>query len=110
MDRRDCRQPPGRFVPRIDRNRCEGKGDCLDVCPHSVFILDVLPADQRGGLSMIGRVKGWAHGWKQAFTPNADACQACGHCITACPERAITLVRADTVHNVSHHGAHPADR
>lgn len=105
-----CRQAPGAFEPRIDRNRCEGKGDCLAVCPFDVFTLGVLPKDERQGLSLVGRVKGFAHGWKQAFTPNADACRACGHCVSACPEHAITLVRRVPGHNANHHGQSPADR
>ncbi|WAC71289.1 ferredoxin family protein [Roseateles sp. SL47] len=89
-----CRQPPGRLVPAIDRNRCEGKGDCLAVCPYGVFEIGILPREDRAGLSLVGKLKGFGHGWRQAFTPQADACRACGHCVTACPERAITLVRA----------------
>ncbi|RTL28983.1 MAG: ferredoxin family protein [Burkholderiales bacterium] len=105
-----CRQPPGTFEPRIDRNRCEGKGDCVAVCPYDVFSLGVLPKDERQGLTLVGRVKGFAHGWKQAFTPNVDACRACGHCVSACPEHAITLVRRTPRHNAPHHGQSPADR
>lgn len=90
-----CRQPPGRLVPLIDRNRCEGKGDCVAVCPHEVFEIGVLPRDERSDLRLVGKLKGMVHGWRQAFTPNADACRACGHCVTACPERAITLVRRE---------------
>lgn len=89
-----CKQAPGKFVPVIDRNRCEGKGDCVPACPNDVFELGVLPKSERADLSWIGKVKGFAHGWKQAFTPNAGACEACGLCVSACPERAITLSRA----------------
>ncbi|MGH6645764.1 4Fe-4S dicluster domain-containing protein [Aquabacterium sp.] len=110
MASRECRQAPGTFAPRIDRNRCEGKGDCVDVCPVQVFSLGVLPADERVGLSLRGRLKGWAHGWQQAFTPNLEACEACGHCVRACPEDAITLVRVGSGHNHPHHAPHPADR
>ena len=45
------------------------------------------------GLSLIGRLKGVAHRWQQAFAVNADACHACGKCVTACPEKAIRLER-----------------
>jgi NAD-dependent dihydropyrimidine dehydrogenase PreA subunit len=90
----ECRQAPGLFEPFIDRNRCEGKGACVAVCPHGVFTLGVLPATQRTGLSLKGQVKGWLHGWKQGFTPNAHACHACGQCVSACPEQAITLRRS----------------
>lgn len=89
-----CNQPPGLFIPRIDRNRCEGKADCERVCPVGVFAIGTLPPDQRNGLTLVGRVKGWAHRWQQAVLVQSGACEACGLCVKACPERAITLVRA----------------
>jgi NAD-dependent dihydropyrimidine dehydrogenase PreA subunit len=89
-----CKLPPGLMVPLIDRNRCEGKAACVGVCPRRVFTLGVLPPAERTGLSLRGKVKGLVHGWKQAFTPNASACEACGRCVEACPEGAIRLVRA----------------
>ena len=89
-----CNQPPGAFAPVIDRNRCEGKGECVKVCPKNVFELGVLPKPERGGLSFMGKVKGLAHGWKQAFLPNVRACEACGLCVSSCPEDAITLTRS----------------
>lgn len=93
IDASSCKQEPGAFAPVIDRNRCEGKGDCVAVCPKNVFILGVLPASERGSLSFIGKVKGFTHGWKQAFTPNLGSCEACASCVAACPEEAITLTR-----------------
>ena len=94
VDERSCRQPPGVMVPVVDRNRCEGKAACVSVCPMNVFVVGILPVDQRRGLTLRGRLKGLAHGWKQAFAPNAAACEACAKCVEACPESAITLVRA----------------
>lgn len=90
----DCKQQPGTFRPVIDRNRCEGKADCVRVCPVSVFAVDTLSKDQRTGLSLRGKIKGLAHRWQQALLPNVEACEACGLCVKACPEKAITLVRA----------------
>src|SRR5262245_53278895 len=90
----NCKQEPRAFLPVIDRNRCEGKAQCVAVCPYHVFAIGVLPKEQRSALSLRGKVKGFAHGWRQASTPNADACHACGLCVAACPEKAITLVRA----------------
>ncbi len=90
----DCPQPAGAFRPRIDRNRCEGKGDCVRVCPVGVFDVGTLPAEQRSGLGWRGRIKGVVHGWQQALLVRADACQACGLCVKACPESAISLQRA----------------
>ncbi|MDR3415585.1 MAG: ferredoxin family protein [Nevskia sp.] len=88
-----CKQEAGRFRPVIDRNRCEGKAECVEVCPYDVFTVGTLPVEQRAALGFLGRIKGRAHGWQQAFTPKADACHACGLCVEACPERAITLAR-----------------
>ena len=86
-------QPRGRLQPRIDRNRCEGKAECVAVCPKQVFEISRLPEAQRAVLSFKGRVKGFVHGWKQAMTPNLAACEACGLCVSACPEKAITLMK-----------------
>jgi ferredoxin len=56
-------------------------------------VLDVgtLPVEHRTGLSLVGKLKGFAHRWQQARVVNASACEACGHCVAACPERAIKL-------------------
>jgi 4Fe-4S ferredoxin len=86
-----CKGEPGRVAPEIDRNKCEGKADCLRVCPHGVFELGVLAAAQRTSLSLLGRLKGWAHGYRQAFVVKPESCHACKLCIEACPEQAIQL-------------------
>ena len=90
----DCKQPPGVFEPVIDRARCEGKADCVVICPYDVFELDLLPPEDRKALPLMGRVKGFVHGWKQSFAVRAEACRACGLCVKACPEKAITLRRS----------------
>lgn len=88
----DCKEP-GLLAPVIDRNRCEGKADCVRVCPYHVFELRRLDAEQRRALSLRGRIKSFFHGNQQAFAAKADACHACGLCVQACPEHAITLAR-----------------
>ena len=88
-----CKPPPGTFVPVIDRNKCEGKAECERVCPVSVFAVQTLPAAMRVGLSLRGKVKGFVHRWQQAMLVNASRCEACGLCVSACPEGAITLAR-----------------
>ncbi len=90
MERTD---EPGVFIPVVDRARCEGKRDCVEVCPYHVFeVRRIDDADFRA-LSWLGRLKSVAHRRQTAYTPRADACQACGLCVVACPERAIKLVR-----------------
>jgi NAD-dependent dihydropyrimidine dehydrogenase PreA subunit len=90
-----CRQAPGHFVPVIDRNRCEGKGPCTDACPFDVLAMGVLSRSERSGLTVVGRIKAFAHGHRQAFVVAPDACAACGDCVRVCPEHAITLQRVD---------------
>jgi NAD-dependent dihydropyrimidine dehydrogenase PreA subunit len=97
----DCKGP-GRVVPVVDRNRCEGKEDCVEVCPFGVFEIRTLSVDDRRALSFLGRVKAFAHGNRQAFLAKANACEACGLCVTACPEKAIRLVSVDRPGNGSH--------
>jgi 4Fe-4S ferredoxin len=94
QDTRTCRQPPGTFAPLINRNKCEGKGPCVDVCPYSVLEMGVLSKQDRAGLSLVGKIKAFAHGGKQAFVVAPDLCAACGLCVQACPENAISLVRS----------------
>jgi 4Fe-4S ferredoxin len=88
-----CAAPAGEFAPIIDRNRCEGTQECVALCPYQVFTMGILPPEKRGALSFRGKLKGYAHRWRQAFATNADACHACGLCVAACPEKAITLGR-----------------
>jgi 4Fe-4S ferredoxin len=77
----------------VDRARCEGKRDCVDVCPYSVFEVRPIDEAEYQALPALIRFKLWAHGKKSSYTPRAGACQACGLCVVACPEDAIRLVR-----------------
>jgi 4Fe-4S ferredoxin len=87
-----CRGEPGRVAPVVDRNRCEGKQDCLRVCPYDVFEIRPLSPTDRESMSFLGRLKAWAHGNRQAFVVRPQDCHACRLCIEACPEAALTLV------------------
>ncbi len=88
-----CKAAPLVYRPQVDPRRCEGKADCVAVCPYDVFEVRTIDEDQYRTLPVFVRLKLWAHGKKIAYTPHADACRACGLCVVACPEKAITLVR-----------------
>ncbi len=88
-----CKQLPGVIAPSVDFARCEGKADCAIVCPENVFDIRRIDADDYRKLRPIQRFKLRVHGMKVAYAPRADACRACGLCVSACPEHAITLVK-----------------
>jgi 4Fe-4S ferredoxin len=90
----ECRQEAGAFAPVINRNRCEAKEDCVSVCPYDVFEIGKLGAAEKSALSLVGRLKAAMHRNRQAFAVRAQDCHACGLCVKACPEHAITLARA----------------
>jgi NAD-dependent dihydropyrimidine dehydrogenase PreA subunit len=87
----DCRGNPGKVAPVIERNRCEGKEDCAIVCPYDVFEMGTLSEQDRASLSLLGKVKAWAHGNRQAFIVKLLDCHACNLCVEACPEDALVL-------------------
>ena len=89
--REECRGEAGRVAPVVDRNRCEGKQDCVRVCPYDVFEMGTLSAVDKSVLSLVGRLKAWAHGNRQAFAVRPGDCHACRLCVDACPEDAIEL-------------------
>jgi NAD-dependent dihydropyrimidine dehydrogenase PreA subunit len=92
-DKADCRAAAGEFTPVVNRSRCEGKNECVEVCPFDVFEVRRIDDADFAQLGMLGKLKSMAHGRKTAYTPRASACQACGKCVTACPEKAIKLAR-----------------
>jgi NAD-dependent dihydropyrimidine dehydrogenase PreA subunit len=75
----------------IDHARCEGKRDCVMVCPNDVFEVRRIDDADFGALGFASRLKVRAHGRQTAYAPNADNCRACGRCVVACPEDTIGL-------------------
>lgn len=86
-----CKAAPASYIPHVDLSRCEGKADCAEVCPYDVFDVARIDDAVYRSLPVLNRLKLWVHGKQIAHTPRAEACQACGLCVVACPERAITL-------------------
>lgn len=87
----DACHPEKSLAPVVDRNRCEGKRDCVAVCPCSVFEVRRMDDADFERLSFFGKLKSRAHNRMTAYTPHAAACEACGLCVEACPEDAIKL-------------------
>ncbi len=52
-----CREPSGQVAPFVDRNRCEGKADCVRVCPYGVFQIRKLTPEDRSSLSTIASTR-----------------------------------------------------
>lgn len=57
--------------PKVDKVKCEGHGDCYDVCPADPNVFEIKD--------------------KKAEVVNPDACIECGACEAACPVDAIVL-------------------
>jgi NAD-dependent dihydropyrimidine dehydrogenase PreA subunit len=89
----ECRAEAGAFAPQVDRSRCEGKADCVEVCPYDVFEVRRMDDADFAQLGLLGKLKSVAHRRQTAYSPRASACQACGKCVAACPEKAIKLAR-----------------
>ena len=89
----ECRAAPGSWDPVIDHARCEGKKDCVEVCPYGVFEVRRIDDVDFARLGVLAKLKSVVHKRQTAYAPHASACQACGLCVVACPEKAITLVR-----------------
>jgi 4Fe-4S ferredoxin len=89
----ECRAKSGEFAPVIDRSRCEGKAECVEVCPYDVFEVRRMEGADFASLRVLAKLKSMVHGRMTAYTPRASACQSCGKCVAACPEDAIRLAR-----------------
>lgn len=57
------------FIPTVDEDKCEGCGECVDVCPVEVF-------------EMVD---------DKSSPVNADECLGCESCIEVCEPGAITV-------------------
>lgn len=88
-----CKAEPARYKPVVNHGKCEGKSDCVAVCPYDVFeVRQIEDADWKA-LGPLAKLKVWAHRKQTAYAVRGDACKACGLCVVACPENAIQLVK-----------------
>ncbi|HVE81573.1 MAG TPA: ferredoxin family protein [Myxococcales bacterium] len=87
-----CKGQPHAVAPVVDPSRCEGKAECAAVCPYDVFEVRQMDDADFAELGLFAKIKVMVHGRRTSYTPRADECMACGLCVAACPESAITLV------------------
>jgi 4Fe-4S ferredoxin len=92
-----CNAQPGTWTPVVDHGKCEAKRDCVEVCPYDVFEVRRIDDADFEALGRLGKIRVRAHGRETAYTPRAANCHACGLCVVACPEHAITLRAPSTV-------------
>ena len=86
-----CNADAGTWTPVVDHSRCEADTSCVVVCPNEVFEVRSIEAADWSALGLFAKLRVTAHGRNTSYTPLADQCRACGLCVVACPERAITL-------------------
>ena len=60
------------YTVTVDKEKCDGKGECVDTCPVGVFEL------QDGKSEPV----------------NMDECLGCESCIAVCPNDAITVTES----------------
>jgi NAD-dependent dihydropyrimidine dehydrogenase PreA subunit len=84
------------LAPVIDHGKCEGKAECVKVCPLDVFEVRRIDDADFAALSLLGKLKSVAHGRQTAYAPRAAVCESCGKCVPACPEKAIRLEKLPT--------------
>ena len=87
-----CNAVPGQWTPVVDHGRCEGKRDCIVVCPNDVFEVRRIDDVDYDALGLLARFKVTMHSRQTAYAAKAEDCRACGLCVVACPESAITLI------------------
>jgi NAD-dependent dihydropyrimidine dehydrogenase PreA subunit len=87
-----CNAPAGTWTPIVDHARCEAKRDCVVVCPNDVFEVRRIDDADYAALGRFAKLRVAAHKRQTAYTPRGGDCHACGLCVVACPEHAISLV------------------
>jgi len=77
----ECNQTAGVIKPMVDFNRCEGKGECVRVCPENVFAMARIENADYRKLGLASRFKLRVHGMQVAYTrtwrPAAPAVFVC---------------------------------
>ena len=78
-------------MPVVDLAQREGKRDCTEVCSYDVFEVTRMTDADYAQLGLLGKLRSMAHKRQAACAVRAEDSHACGLCVVACPEGAITL-------------------
>lgn len=62
------------------------------VCPNDVLEIRRIDDADFADLRPLAKLRVVAHRRQTAYAINANECRACGLCVVACPEKAITLL------------------
>ena len=65
------------YIIKVDVQKCQGDGDCVDTCPSTIFKLEEVAGKK------IAIVSG-----------NPDDCLGCESCVSICPGSAITITES----------------
>ncbi len=52
----DCKKPAGVVAPVINRAKCEGKKDCVRVCPYDVFEVRRIDDEDFAKLGLLAKL------------------------------------------------------
>jgi NAD-dependent dihydropyrimidine dehydrogenase PreA subunit len=88
-----CKPESGKVMPLVSFEKCEAKGPCIEVCPYDVFEMQKIKKEEFKQLSFLGKIKTRVHKMEKAYVVKPADCHACGLCVTACPEKAIKLIK-----------------
>lgn len=88
----NCAETGGKLMPVVDFNSCGAKGDCVAVCPYSIFEMRPIALEDKAHLNLKGKIKTFFFNEK-AYLTDPSLCHSCGLCVQACPEKAIKLTK-----------------
>lgn len=87
-----CADNSGMLLPIVNFNNCGAKEDCVAICPYDVFEMKPITKEEKADLNLKGKIKTFFFKNK-AYITDPDLCHACGLCVKACPESAISLIK-----------------
>ena len=83
------------LIPRIDYDKCTGKGICVEACPENIFeIRNISQIEFCEDTKTSGFCPEPEFAAKdgRSYPVTIDDCTACNDCVEKCPEKAITLI------------------